>query len=97
MATQLASALGRPVAFVNVPPDAVRAALLGAGFPEWQADGLIEDYAHYRRGEASAVIEDYAHYRRGEASAVTTGVKDATGRSPRAFAEFARDYAPAFT
>ncbi len=82
MATQLASALGRPVAFVNVPPDAMRAALLGAGFPEWQADGLIEDYAHYRRGEASAV---------------TTGVKDATGRSPRAFAEFARDYAPAFT
>jgi hypothetical protein len=66
---------------VNVPPDAMRAALLGAGLPDWQADGLIEDYAHYRRGEASPV---------------TSGVRDATGRSPRTFAEFARDYAPAF-
>ena len=27
----------------------------GAGFPPWQADGIIEDHAHYRRGEASAV------------------------------------------
>jgi hypothetical protein len=60
----------------------MRRALLSAGFREWQADGLIEDYAHYRRGEASAV---------------TSGFKDATGRSPRTFAEFARDYAAAFT
>jgi uncharacterized protein YbjT (DUF2867 family) len=81
MAAQLASALGRAVAFVDVPPDVMRAALLGAGFPEWQADGVVEDYAHYRRGEASAI---------------TSGVKDATGMSPRTFAEFARDYAPAF-
>ena len=81
MAAQLASALGREVAFVDVPPDAMRAALLGTGFPEWQADGIVEDYAHYRRGEASAV---------------TSGVEDATGLSPRTFAEFARDYAPAF-
>jgi hypothetical protein len=34
----------------------MRGALLGAGFPVWQADGLIEDYAHYRRGEASSII-----------------------------------------
>jgi uncharacterized protein YbjT (DUF2867 family) len=81
MAAQLASALGRKVAFVDVAPDVMRAELLGAGFPEWQADGLIEDYAHYRRGEASEV---------------TSGVKDATGVSPRSFADFARDYAPAF-
>jgi uncharacterized protein YbjT (DUF2867 family) len=80
-AAQLATALGRPVAFVNVPPEAMRAALLGAGFPEWQADGLLEDYAHYRRDEAATVA---------------TGVKDATGRSPRTFAAFARDFASAF-
>jgi len=81
MAAQLSSALGREVAFVDVSPEVMRAELLRAGFPEWQADGLIEDYAHYRRGEASEV---------------TLGVKDATGMSPRTFAEFARDYAPAF-
>ena len=82
MATQLSSALGREVAFVDVSPEVMRAELLRAGFPQWQADGLLEDYAHYRRGEASKV---------------TSGVKDATGTSPRTFADFARDYAPAFS
>jgi hypothetical protein len=35
-------------------------------------------------------------YRRGEAAGVATGVWDALGHPPRAFAEFARDYAPQF-
>ena len=80
-AAGLSHALGRPVAYVDVPPEAMRGALVGMGMPPWQADGLVEDYAHYRRGEAEAV---------------TTGVRDATGRPPRDFAGFARDYAPAF-
>jgi hypothetical protein len=42
-------------------------------------------------------VEDYAHYRRGEASALTQGVQDATGKAPRTFSAFARDYAPAFS
>jgi hypothetical protein len=67
---------------VDVPPDAMRDALLGMGMPPWQADGLIEDYAHYRRGEDAAVM---------------SGVQDATGRPPRAFSAFARDYAPALS
>jgi uncharacterized protein YbjT (DUF2867 family) len=82
MAAHLSEAVGRPVNFVDVPPEAMRDALLGAGFSVWQAEGLIEDYAHYRRGEASAV---------------TSGVQDATGRPPRAFSDFARDYASAFS
>ena len=57
-------------------------AVLGFGIPRWQADGLIEDYAHYRRGEAAATA---------------TGVQDATGAAPRSFDDFARDYAPAFS
>jgi uncharacterized protein YbjT (DUF2867 family) len=81
MAAILSHAAGRPVRFVNVSPDAMRDALLGMGVPPWQADGLIEDYAHYRRGEAAAI---------------TSGVQDATGRSPRTFSEFARDYAQVF-
>lgn len=59
----------------------MRETLIRLGVPEWQADGLIEDYAHYRRGEASAVV---------------SGVQDATGQLPRTFEDFARDYAPAF-
>ena len=45
--------------------------------PAWQADGLIEDYAHYRRGEAAAVL---------------SGIQEATGRPPGDFKQFARDY-----
>jgi uncharacterized protein YbjT (DUF2867 family) len=82
MAATLSGALGRPVAFADVPPEAMRDALLDAGMALWQADGLVEDYAHYRRGEASAVAP---------------GVRDATGEPPRAFSAFARDYAPAFS
>jgi uncharacterized protein YbjT (DUF2867 family) len=81
MAAELASALGRPVAFVDVPPEAMREALSRAGLPDWQADGLIEDYAHYRRGEAAAV---------------SPAVEAVTGVPPRSFATFARDHAAAF-
>ncbi len=81
MAAQLTAALGRPVQFVDLPEEAMRGALAGTGMPSWQVDGLVEDYAHYRRDEAAVVA---------------TGVKDATGKAPRSFADFARDYAPAF-
>jgi uncharacterized protein YbjT (DUF2867 family) len=82
MAECLSEALGRRVTFVDIPSEAMREALLGVGLPVWQADGLIEDYAHYRRGEAAAV---------------TSGVRDATGKAPRSFEEFARDYAGMFS
>ena len=81
MAAALSKAIGRSIEFVDVTPDAMRDALLDMGMPPWQADGLIEDYAHYRRGEA-AVVSD--------------GVEQATGRPPRGFDAFARDHAPAF-
>jgi hypothetical protein len=56
----------------------MRDALIDMGVPVWQADGLIEDYAHYQRGEA----QDLA-----------SGVQDTTGQAPRSFETFARDYA----
>jgi uncharacterized protein YbjT (DUF2867 family) len=82
MAERLSAALGRRVEFVDVPPDVMRGALIGVGLPVWQAEGLVEDYAHYRRGEASAV---------------TSGVRDGAGTAPRTFSDFARDHAPAFS
>src|SRR5262249_20720304 len=51
----LSETLGRQVRFVDIAPEVMRDALVGLGVPDWQADGLIEDYAHYRRGEAAAV------------------------------------------
>lgn len=59
----------------------MRAALTKLGFPAWQADGLLEEFAMYRRGEAASV---------------ESGVQEALGRSPPSFEEFARDYAPSF-
>lgn len=82
MAEKLSRALGRRIEFVDVPPDAMRKTLIEVGLPDWQADGLIEDYAHYSRSEAAEV---------------TTGVRDATGRPPRSFDDFACDYAYAFS
>jgi uncharacterized protein YbjT (DUF2867 family) len=82
MAEGLSKALGRQVSFVDIPPEAMRDAFFGFGMPEWQVDGLVEDYAHYRRGEAEVV---------------SSGVRDAIGKAPRSFEEFARDYAPMFS
>jgi hypothetical protein len=81
MAEQLSQAFDQPVTFVDVPEQDFREGLRGIHMPDWQADGLIEDYAHYRRGEASAV---------------SSAVEEATGKAPRPFAEFAHDYKTAF-
>ena len=82
MAQKLSRAVGRSIMFVDVPPESMRAAFAGLGFPPWQADGLIEEFAMYRRGEATTV---------------EPGVGEALGRPARSFDEFARDYAPVFT
>jgi uncharacterized protein YbjT (DUF2867 family) len=80
IAAALTSALGRDIAFVDVTPEAFAASLSGI-LPPWQVDGLLEDYAHYRRGEAAEVA---------------TTVAEVTGRPPGDVGRFARDYARAF-
>jgi uncharacterized protein YbjT (DUF2867 family) len=81
MAGHLSDALGRTITFMDVPPEAMRGALADLGLPAWQADGLLEEFAMYRRGEAAGV---------------ESGVYDALGRSPRPFTDFARDCAALF-
>ena len=80
LADAFGRAIGRPVRFETVSPDAFGAALEGVGMPTWQAEGLVEDYAHYDRGEAAAVSPD---------------VRDVTGAAPRGVDDFARDHASA--
>jgi len=80
IAAALTAALGRDVTFTDVPPQAFADSLRGI-LPPWQAEGLLEDYAHYRRGEAAAV---------------SPAVAEITGRAPMDVWQFARDYAPAF-
>jgi hypothetical protein len=67
--------------FVTSPED-FAAALRKLDVPAWQVQGLVEDYAHYARGEASEVHPT---------------VRDITGTDSRDVMAFARDYASAFT
>ena len=80
IAAALTKALGREVAFIDVPPEAFAESLRGI-LPPWQVEGLGEDYAHYRRGEAALV---------------SPAVAEITRRPPVDVRQFARDYAPAF-
>jgi uncharacterized protein YbjT (DUF2867 family) len=81
IAERIAQAIGRPVAYVDVPPAAAKEAILASGAPEWFAEGQMEQFRERWRGRQSAV---------------TTAVAALTGRPPRSFAEFARDHAAAF-
>lgn len=81
IAEALSRALSRPVQFVDVPPAAFAAAARAQRMPDWQVDGLVEDYAHYARGEASEV---------------TDVVSQVTGKPARSVDDFARDYARSF-
>ena len=76
MAQRLSDAIGRTVKYVNIPPESMRQALVSFGMPEWQANGLVEDYDLYRRGEAAKV---------------STTVQHLTGIPPIRFSQFARD------
>jgi uncharacterized protein YbjT (DUF2867 family) len=80
IAASLSMAVGRQIAFIDAPPEVFAERLRGV-LPSWQVGGLLEDYAHYRRGEAAAVYPTVA---------------EVTGRPPRDIGQFARDYANAF-
>lgn len=80
IAATLSSESGHDITFAPVTSKQFAAALEGL-MPPWQLDGLIEDYAHYDRGEASAVH---------------TSVSDLLGRPARGIEDFARDHARAF-
>lgn len=73
--------LGRPVAYVDVPPDAVRANLLAAGWPAWMVDGFLELMAFFSGGGAENV---------------NGTVEKLTGKKPRTVETFAKDFTPLF-
>lgn len=81
IAAALSTAVGRPITFADVSPDDF-ARSLDTILPPWQIAGLIEDYAHYRRGEASAT---------------TRTIEQVTGTPATSVEQFAHDYAPQFT
>lgn len=81
IAQALSDATATPISYHDISASDFSAALQPF-MPRWQVEGLVEDYAHYARGEAAAVTSD-----------VTT----LTGRPARDLIEFARDHARLFT
>lgn len=81
LAKKLSKVTGRNIQFIDIPSEVLGEMVRKIGFPEWQADGLVEDYAHYKRGEAAEIMP---------------GVFNATGFQPRSFDAFTEDYVQLF-
>ncbi|MFF8268037.1 SDR family oxidoreductase [Streptomyces sp. NPDC016562] len=76
VARQLSTALGRPVEYVPVPHEAALGGMVGAGIPQWIAEGVVGVFQQLREG----VNAD-----------TTDSVRRLTGHGPRPVADFARD------
>ncbi len=81
VAADLSTAIGRPVGYADIPPEAARAGLLAAGLPDFVVAQLLEVFAALRRGEQSTT---------------TDAVQRLTGWGPQSFATWAATYAEAF-
>jgi uncharacterized protein YbjT (DUF2867 family) len=72
VAAKLTETMGRRISYADVPDDAVRQALLGAGLTPWFAGALVGLYQDYRRSGTD-----------GYAAQVTGTVAELTGRPAR--------------
>jgi uncharacterized protein YbjT (DUF2867 family) len=74
----LSRTLGREIKYVDLPPEQMKQALVAAGTPEWNADGILDLSELYRTGGSSTVSSD---------------VEQILARKPISFEQFARDSA----
>ncbi|HET6765308.1 MAG TPA: SDR family oxidoreductase [Longimicrobiaceae bacterium] len=81
VAQALGAATGRPVQYVDVPPEAARGGMLAAGLPEWLVDDLLGLFAIFKAGHGATT---------------TDAVRTIGGREPTTIEQFARDHAAAF-
>ncbi|MGI5128464.1 SDR family oxidoreductase [Pseudonocardia sp. CA-107938] len=81
IAAAISAATGQEITFADLPPAVFEEQLRGV-LPPWQLAGLLEDYAHYARGEAAEVSPDVAAV---------------TGRPARPMEVFFAEHAAAFT
>ena len=81
VARHLSTAAGQPVDYADIPPEAAGPALVQAGLPPFAAEQFVAVFTALRHGIQAATAN---------------AVHALTGRPPRSFADFARDYASAF-
>jgi uncharacterized protein YbjT (DUF2867 family) len=80
-AAAFSKVLGKPVRYVDVPPEAARQGMLASGMPKFAVDGVMELNEMYRRGEAAMV----------------TDVVEKIGKKrPTTFEQFVADHASVF-
>jgi uncharacterized protein YbjT (DUF2867 family) len=80
IAAVLARVLGHDVKHFDVTPEAAKQAMLGAGIPEWNVDGINELSAATKAGRFDRE---------------TTTVKDVAGKDPVTLEQFVREHADA--
>jgi len=80
-AAKLSSAIGKPVKFVDVPPEAAKDGMLKSGIPAPYVDALLDLLAAMKAGKADGV---------------TDTVEKVTGRKAGTFDAWARRHAAAF-
>jgi hypothetical protein len=77
----LSAALGKKIAYVDVPLEQARKAMVDSGAPAWFVDGQMEQYQVRLKGYQAAV---------------TTVVSEVGKKQPTSFDQFARDHAAHF-
>jgi uncharacterized protein YbjT (DUF2867 family) len=82
VADTLTAVLGKPIRYIDVPPEAALESMLKSGMPDWNA---------------RAVSDLYATFAAGLAARTTDTVEQITGTRPISFEQFAREHAAAFT
>jgi uncharacterized protein YbjT (DUF2867 family) len=80
-ARRIGAVLGRPIEYVPISAADFKAAMLGAGYPEWVVDYMNEIFAEIARDHGDVV---------------TGALQRLCGRAPTRIEEFARDHAAAF-
>ncbi len=80
-AEQLATAIGKPVKFIDAPPEAARAGLVASGMPSDHVEALMDLLSAMKAGKLAAPAD---------------GVSQVTGRAAASFGDWARRNADAF-
>ncbi len=81
VAAVLSAAAGRPIAYEDISPDAMRSNLMAAGLPAPYADFMLVILGFFKAGYSAAV---------------TDAVSVVTGRPPRRLADYAQDHRDAW-
>jgi uncharacterized protein YbjT (DUF2867 family) len=77
----LSNATGKKIDYVNISDEEARRAMKEVGLNDWLIDTISDLYSFFRKGYASHI---------------STAIEEVTGKKPKTFAQFAKDYAEAF-